>query len=310
MHFLVQHWSWDPFLVVAVMAAVVHERGLRRINRRSGPARAARRRRRSWWFYAGLLILVVTVESPVDWWADSYLWVHMIQHLMLIFAAPVPIVASAPWLPLQHGLPTRPRRAVSRFLLRGGRRARQRRLGSWLLSPWFAVVGLNVVVDFWHLPGPFDLAEYDQTVHVWGMHASFFVFGVLFWLQIIPSHPFRLRLRPQGQISAIVATAFDFWFLAMAMSIFSSGSWYSWYRTHEGADLSPFADQQLAAGIMWVCGLFWAFPAVTYSVRRLMERQGGAGIESLLDQVLAGRHGQRLRPAHAAAERDVEATAR
>lgn len=311
MHLLIQHWTWDPFLAVAVVAALVHERGLRRINRRSTPERATRRRRRSWGFYAGLAILVVTVQSPIDWWADWYFWVHMTQHLLLIFAAPVPIVASAPWLPLQHGLPARPRRAVSRFLLRGGRRAPQRRLGRWLLSPWFAVVGLIVVVDFWHLPGPFDLAEYNQTVHIWGMHGSFFTFGVLFWLQLIPSHPYRLRLSPPAQIGAVFAVAFDFWLVALALSFLSSGSWYPWYQVHEGPDLSPFADQQLAAGIMWVCGLFWAFPAVSVSVRRLMDQKGGPGVEALLDQTLGGRHGRRSRPAHAAAARlDAETTSR
>lgn len=311
MPLLLQHWSFDPFLVVALAAAFVHERGLRRINRRSSPARARRRRRRSWWFYAGLAVLLLAVESPVDYWADSYFWVHMIQHLLLIFAAPPPIVASAPWLPLQHGLPARPRRAVSRFLLRGGRRAPQRRLGRWLLSPWFAVVGLNAVVIFWHMPGPLDLAEYNLTVHVWGMHASFFVFGVLFWLQLIPSHPHRPRLSPPAQIGAVFATALDFWFLAIAMSVLSSGSWYAWYRIHEGPDLTPFADQQIAAGIMWVSGLFWAFPAIALSARRLIDQQGEPGVESLLDRVFAGRRGGRVGPAHlAASRRDIEAAAR
>ena len=82
MSYLADHWSFDPFLIVAVVLAAWHETGLRRLARRSRPDRTRQRRLRSIWFYAGLAVLLIAVASPVDYWADDYFFVHMIQHLL------------------------------------------------------------------------------------------------------------------------------------------------------------------------------------------------------------------------------------
>src|SRR6516165_12402616 len=107
MSYLTEHWSFDPFLIIANILAAWHETGLARLARRSRPERTRQRRLRSIWFYAGLVILLLAVQSPVDYWADDYFFVHMIQHLLLMFAAPVLIVAGAPWQPLLAALPGR-----------------------------------------------------------------------------------------------------------------------------------------------------------------------------------------------------------
>ena len=121
MTYLTGHWSFDPFLIVALGVAAWHETGLRRLARRSRPDRTRQRRLRSLWFYAGLVVLLLAVESPVDYWADDYFFAHMIQHLLLMFAAPSLIVAGAPWQPLLDALPGRSGRSVTRGVLAGGR---------------------------------------------------------------------------------------------------------------------------------------------------------------------------------------------
>ena len=103
MTYLTDHWSFDPFLIVALVLAGWHEIGLSRLARRSRPERTRERRRRSLWFYAGLGVLLIAVESPIDYWAGEYFFAHMIQHLLLMFAAPSLIVAGAPWQPLLDG---------------------------------------------------------------------------------------------------------------------------------------------------------------------------------------------------------------
>ena len=120
MNYLLNNWSFDPFLVVAAGVAAWHEAGVRRLARRSRPQRSRQRRLRSACFYAGLAVLLLAIESPVDYWAGDYFFVHMIQHLLLMFAAPTLIVAGAPWQPLLAALPARLDRAVTRSVLAGG----------------------------------------------------------------------------------------------------------------------------------------------------------------------------------------------
>jgi len=284
MSYLIDHWSFDPFLIVAVVLAVWHEIGLARLARRSRPERTRERRLRSLWFYAGLAVLLIAVESPIDYWADDYFFVHMIQHLLLMFAAPTLIVAGAPWQPLLDGLPGRAGRSATAGVLRGTWSRPLRAVAGWLLRPWVSVVAFNVVMLFWHIPGPFDLAENNAAVHIWLMHASFFLVGVMFWLQFISSPPFRMRMPPVSQAIALVVTNVVMWILAMAMGLLTQASWYPVYRHIPGVALPALADQQIGAGILWVCGDFWAIPCLIVVVRRIINADGS--VSSAVDRLL------------------------
>jgi putative membrane protein len=292
MSYLTGHWSYDPFLIVALVLAAWHEIGLARLARRSRPERTRQRRLRSLYFYAGLAVLLLAVESPLDYWADDYFFVHMIQHLLLMFAAPTLIVAGAPWQPLLDALPGRLGRRATRQVLGGGWSRPLRAAGRLVLRPWVSVAIFNVVMVAWHLPALFDLAQDNQAVHIWLMHGSFFVAGVLFWVQFIPSPPLRIRMSPAAQGAALLLTNVIMWVLAMAMGILSTGAWYAAYRHVPGVTLPPFADQQIGAGILWICGDFWAVPCMISVARRLIEQDGDVG--SAIDRILgqgSGRYG-------------------
>jgi cytochrome c oxidase assembly factor CtaG len=266
MNYLTEHWSFDPFLILVIGVVAWHEIGLARLAARSRPERARQRRLRSICFYAGLAVLLIAVQSPLDYWADDYFFVHMIQHLLLMFGAPSLIIAGAPWQPLLDALPRHGGKAITREVLTAGWTRPLRAVAAFALRPWVAVVLFNV------------------AVHIWLMHGSYLAAGLLFWLQFIPSLPFRITWTPVSQAAALLATNLVMWALAMAMGFLSSTPWYSVYGHIPGVTLPALADQQIGAGILWICGDFWAIPTMIFVVRRLMAEDGtvGAAVDRIL----------------------------
>jgi len=290
MNYLLNNWSFDPFLIVVAGVAAWHEAGLRQLARRSRPQRARQRRLRSACFYAGLAVVLLAVESPIDYWADDYFFVHMIQHLLLMFAAPTLIVAGAPWQPLLAGLPARLGRAATRSVLAGGWSRPLRAASGFLLRPWVSVALFNAVMIAWHVPALFDVAENNQAVHIWLMHGSFLAAGLLFWLQYIPSPPFRRRMPLTSRVAALFATNLVMIMLAMSLSIFTSTSVYRVYNHLPGVTLPPFADQQIGASILWVCGDFWYLPTLIIIFRQIAGSEGG--LSATLDRGLRRASGR------------------
>src|ERR1700689_3763487 len=275
MHYILDNWSFDPFLVIVAIVVVWHEIGLWRLARRSRPERTRERRIRSLWFYSGLAVLLIAVDSPIDYWSSSYFIVHMVQHLLLMFAAPSLVVAGAPGQPLLDGLPGRSGQAVTRSVLAGGWWRPIRAVFRFVTGPVVAVVIFNAVMVLWHLPVLFDLAENNQLVHIWLMHSSFFLAGVLFWLQFIPSPPFRSRMPLLGRAAALLATNVVMIFIAMSLSIFATHWSNAPYDHVPGVTRPGFADQQIGAAILWVCGDFWALPTIIITTGPLHNAGGG-----------------------------------
>ena len=302
MHYILDNWSFDPFIIIVAVVVAWHEIGLARLARRSRPARTRERRIRSLWFYAGLAVLLLAVVSPIDYWSDSYFMVHMVQHLLLMFAAPSLVVAGAPGQPLLDALPGRSGQAVTREVLAGGWSRPLRAAWRFLTEPLVAVALFNLVMIGWHIPAAFDLAQNNQLVHIYLMHASFFLAGVLFWLQFIPSPPFRIRMPLLGRAAALLATNVVMIFIAMTLSIFASHSIYPVYDHVPGVTLPPFADQQIGAAILWVCGDFWALPTMIVTVRKLLSDDTGIG--TALDRLVSrGSRSAATRPWTARAPR-------
>jgi hypothetical protein len=69
----------------------------------------------------------------------------------------------------------------------------------------------------------------------------------------------------------------------MAMAIFTKDPWYSMNVFMDGTT-TALRDQRWAAGILWVCGDFWAVPALVLVFYRLSSTDGG--VSASLEKVL------------------------
>jgi putative membrane protein len=241
-------------------------------------------------FYAGLLSIIVALDWPLDDLADKLFLAHMTQHLLLLMVAPPLIVLSAPWMRLWRPLPLGFRRTVAKSVARGRWAAPLRALGRLLSRPVPAWIAFNAALVAWHVPKLYDLTLSNEAVHDLE-HVTFLVTGVLFWLQVIDSKPVRARLGYGARAVYLTAALLVSWVLALVLAFASSPLYDAYARlAHRPGGLSAIADQQLAAGMMWVPGSIPFTIAIVWALYRWLEPTADPA-------VAAGRNGHRLRHA-------------
>ena len=137
---------------------------------------------RGTYFLGAILTLLLASSAPIDTLSSRLLWVHMIQHLLLLVVIAPLLVAAAPLLPLWLGLPSWARRLVKR--LKAGRAFY--RVGQWLRQPAISCGLLIIGTWAWHWPALYDLALTNAAIHDWCEHTTFLAVSMLFWSQVIP----------------------------------------------------------------------------------------------------------------------------
>ncbi len=204
---------------------------------------------------------------------------HMIGHVLVMFLVPMGLIYSGFARSLWWIAPAERRRRVLRWWYVG----RAKRLPTWVLHPYTAAIALNVVMVASHTPRVFDFSMEHLWAMEWLMEPAFFLSGLFFFHFLISSPPRRNHVKLNQQLIMVVATMFEMLILAMSMSIFTKVSWYDVMTPGHGMSYMPgmattvsaaFHQQQLAAGILWVCGDFWAVPILVTIARRLSRRDG------------------------------------
>lgn len=216
---------------------------------------------------------------------------HMIGHVIVMFLVPIGLIASGTarswWWVLDVTL--------RRRLLRWWNIERKVRVPRFFINPLSAALVLNGVMVASHLPSIFDASMEHQWAMDYLMEPAFLFSGLLFFHFLIVSPPRTNKVGIRLQLLMVISTMLEMLVMAMALSIFSNSSWYSVMQPMTGMSnmnmagmsmpattlLEAFHQQQLAAGVLWVCGDFWAVPCLILIMRRLSNRNGGSLFNAL-----------------------------
>jgi cytochrome c oxidase assembly factor CtaG len=241
-------WPFDPWLLATLLVvAGIYLRGwlvLRRRNssRWPGSCLAA--------FLVGLAVVYLALASPIEPFAALLLQVHMLQHMLLMVAAPPLLWWGAPLFPLLRGLPEPLRTYWVAPLFRS---AGLRTLLARLTHPAAALAIFVATTWLWHAPAVYELALRSAGWH-YLQHACFLAAGLLFWYPVVqpyPSHPRwpRWLLLPYLLLADVQNTALS------ALLTFSDRILYPHYlQVPRLGRLSALEDQTAAGVLMWVPG--------------------------------------------------------
>jgi cytochrome c oxidase assembly factor CtaG len=232
-------WTLDPVLLgFCCAAAALYVWGMVRSRRRWPVWRLVS-------FTSGLLVLLLALTTGIDQYADELLSIHVVEHLLLILAAPALILWGAPVRLALSACPPAGRHAIARLL-----RERWVRL---LTRPACGFALFMLVVLGTHMTDLYEAALRNQTIHACE-HAAYFWSGTLFLLPLLAADPIP---HPPGAIARF------FWLMA-AMVVMSVPAGVFLFDTHVRYPLylaparalhtSALSDQRAAGMIMLVAG--------------------------------------------------------
>jgi putative membrane protein len=249
--------SVPPLLVCALAASLyaLGGRGRRRVWRETA-------------FYSGVASVLIVLEPPFDNWADTSFALHMTQHVVLLTVSAPLLVLGRPWPRLWLAFPLPWRRAVARALAGS---ASFRLVGRTASRPAVAFALMTAALAVWHVPALYDAAVRNEGVHILE-HVCFLGTALLFWGALLETPPVRARTDDLHRAAWFGAALVPSWILAIVLA-YATTPLYGAYASlaHRPGGLSALADQQLAAGVMWVPGSITFLIAGIYYFYRWLE---------------------------------------
>lgn len=225
-------WTSAPLVdVLAVLAVVGYLVAVFRWTRRE-ESRWPRYATASW--LAGVAVLLVSVHSSIEVYGHALLWVHMIQHLLLIMVVPVLLI----W-----GQPVR--------LMVG--RAPSGRLARWITFPVFTLGLYTAVLVITHLTGfPEAMATQPWVHHL--EQVLYLVSGyLLFWpLAGAEASPWPIPHIVRFALLALAMGADTL--VGVALMLTAQPLAPSTALMRPGWGPSLLEDQNWSGAIMWVVG--------------------------------------------------------
>jgi putative membrane protein len=258
--------SWSPPIVVNLtlfLTLLIYARGWIRLHRvfpnLFSFARLAA-------FAGGVFSLWLAIGSPLEAFDDVSLTMHMVQHLLLMLAAPLLLLLGEPLLPLLRGLPRRVVRRVAGPVLRY---APVQALGRILARPAFCWLVAGVALIGWHIPAAFELALRSDGWHE-TEHITFLATALLFWWPVVLPFPSVARW-PRWSIPLYLFLGSLPGGALGAFLIFSDRVIYPSYAAAPALfRMTAFEDQVVAGALMWLLGsVVYLIPTVLITIQLL-----------------------------------------
>ena len=262
---LVSHWQLSGSVVVpAAATSVAYLVAARRVTG-GWPAR----RTLSW--LAGVGCVLVALQSGVAGYDDQMLSVHMVQHMLLLMAAPPLLLAARPVLLALQSAPRRRRAGLAKWLDRT--RA--------LTGPLQSLAVFAAVIVLTHLPSFYDATLRHPALHE-AEHALYLVAGLLMWSPLLDGDPVpRHRLGGIGKLLYLIAAMMPMALVGAYLNRHATLVYPAYGPPAATLGIDALDDQAQAGAIMWVVGgvlmtavgLWASVAAMLAEERRLTARE-------------------------------------
>ncbi len=239
------HWHTEPFLLILLIGIVwLYGLWVWPLRKACGVSEPI-----PWrypiLFYLGVLVVYAAVGSPIDQIGETYLFsVHMFQHLLLIYLAPILMVLGLPPHLVDATVRSRP---AAKSLLK------------LYLHPAIAAASFTLILSLWHVPALYESALRSKPIHMLEHFSIMVPAFALFWIALSRSKELP-PLSPPGRMLLI------FILMVGQTPLFGvlSFSDVVLYPTYEWApritNLSALEDQILGGVLMKVGGMLVAMP--------------------------------------------------
>jgi len=238
------HWQSAPVVTGAVVvAAGLYLWGVVRVARRH-PARPWPAWRTGM-FLGGLVVVLFALQSGIGRYDDVLFWDHMVQHLLLVMAAPPLLIFGQPITLLMH--------ASRNPLHTWVKRAVRSRAASFLTWPVFGFAAYAAAIVVAHLTGLANVTARTEFAHQ-TEHVAFLVIGYLFFLPIIGSEPIKWRLSyPTRLVLLFLVMPVDT-FTGLVLTYGSRGTPGLPPGPRPGWAGTAVGDLHAGGAVMWVAG--------------------------------------------------------
>jgi putative copper resistance protein D len=237
-------WQLEPWwLLVAVLLLAGYGAGLATCRRHGvravHPVRVAS-------FAAGAVLLVLTVSSGIGVYAMALMWMHMIEHLMLIMVVPALLVLGHPLTVLRAAAAARGHGRRVDAVLHGGPVA-------VLTHPLTGFLFYTAVIVGTHLTSFMD----RMAMHPWLMGAEqvlYLVSGYVFLLPLIGEEPIRWQVPELARIGLVLLGMTPDTVVGIVLMQATHSLFPMMAAMHPPWALSGLADQRVAGALMWAGG--------------------------------------------------------